>query len=138
MVLIPRIGRSRRFSGAWSASTRLFAYRSDVVPCRGHDQIEDARIGRRAVGDDLRRCHTGDASGALEEPTGRLAVPSSAGVHVDDLPVLVDRPVQIHPPPGDLDVGLVHVPAVADPVPTEPGRVGQSGANRRTQRCTVT
>jgi hypothetical protein len=28
MVLIPRIGRSRRFSCAWSASTRLFAYRS--------------------------------------------------------------------------------------------------------------
>jgi hypothetical protein len=31
---------------------------------------------------------------------------------------------QVYPPPGDLDVGLVHVPAVADPVPTEPGRVG--------------
>ena len=28
MVLIPRIGRRRRFSCAWSASTRLFAYRS--------------------------------------------------------------------------------------------------------------
>jgi hypothetical protein len=38
---------------------------------------------------------------------------------------LVDRPVQVNPPPGDLDVGLVHVPAVADPVPAEPGRVGQ-------------
>jgi hypothetical protein len=28
IVLIPRMGRSRRFSCAWSASTRLFAYRS--------------------------------------------------------------------------------------------------------------
>ena len=28
MVLIPRIGRSRRFSCAWSASMRLLAYRS--------------------------------------------------------------------------------------------------------------
>jgi hypothetical protein len=38
---------------------------------------------------------------------------------------LVDRPVQVHPAAGDLDVGLVDVPAVADPVPAEPGRVGQ-------------
>jgi hypothetical protein len=47
-----------------------------------------------------------------------------------DLPELVDRPVEVHPPAGELDVGLVHVPAVADPVPGEPGRVDQSGAKR--------
>jgi hypothetical protein len=30
----------------------------------------------------------------LEEPAGRLAVSPGGGVHVDDLPELVDRPVQ--------------------------------------------
>jgi hypothetical protein len=38
---------------------------------------------------------------------------------------LVDRPVQVHPPASHLHVGLVHEPAVASPVPAEPGRVGQ-------------
>jgi hypothetical protein len=51
--------------------------------------------------------------------------PPTRRVHVDDLPELVDRPIQVDPPPGDPDVGLVHVPPVADSVPAEPGRVGQ-------------
>jgi hypothetical protein len=46
-------------------------------------------------------------------------------VHVDDLPELVDRPVEVHPPAGHLHVGLVHEPAVANPMPGKPGGVGQ-------------
>jgi hypothetical protein len=38
---------------------------------------------------------------------------------------LVDRPVEVDPPAGDLHVRLVDVPPVPDPVPTEPGRVGE-------------
>jgi len=48
--------------------------------------------------------------------------------HVDDLPELVDRPVDVAPPAGHPDVGLVHEPAVADGVPARPGSLGQ-------QRC---
>jgi uncharacterized membrane protein YgcG len=99
-----------------------------VVPGRRPQPVEDAREGGCTVGDDLRRDDTGGHPGALEEPAGRLGVPACRRVHVDDLPVLVDRPVQVDPPARDLDVGLVHVPAVADPVPAEPGRVGQQRA----------
>ena len=97
----------------------------DVVPGRRPQLVEDPRVGGCPVGDDLGRRHTGGGPGPLEEPAGRLAVPPRGRVHVDDLPELVDRPVQVHPPAGDLHVGLVDVPAVADPVPGEPGRVGQ-------------
>ena len=34
--------------------------------------------------------------------------------HVDDLPGLVDRPVHIAPPAGELDVGYVNEPAISD------------------------
>ena len=68
----------------------------------------------------------------------RLAVPPGGGVYVDDLPELVDRPIQVHPPPGDLHIRLVHVPAVADPVPAEPGRVGQQRREPPHHGCTLT
>jgi hypothetical protein len=51
--------------------------------------------------------------------------PPTRRVHVDDLPELVDRPIQVDPPSGHLDVGLVHMPAVPDSVPAEPGRIRQ-------------
>jgi hypothetical protein len=38
-------------------------------------------------------------------------------------PKLVDCPVQVVPDAGDLDVGLVHEPAVSDGVAGRPGRV---------------
>jgi hypothetical protein len=75
--------------------------------------------------DDLHRHHARGFPGALEEPVRRFAVSPGRRVHVDDLPELVDRPIQVDPPSGDLDVGLVHMPAVADPVPAESGRIGQ-------------
>src|SRR5204863_2813353 len=42
-----------------------------------------------------------------------------------DLPVLVDGTIDIPPRAVDLDVGLVHEPAVTRCVPSKPGRVGQ-------------
>jgi hypothetical protein len=74
----------------------------------------------------------------LEELPGRLAVATGGRVYVDDLAELVDGAVQVDPAAGDFDVGLVHVPAVPDPVSAESGRVDSSGAKRRTHRCTVT
>jgi hypothetical protein len=55
--------------------------------------------------DDLHRHHARGFPGALEEPVRRLAVSPARRVHVDDLPDLVDRPIQVDPPSGDLDVG---------------------------------
>jgi len=42
-------------------------------------------------------------------------------VDVDDLAELVDRPVHVPPCATDLDVGLIHEPAVADGVSTGSG-----------------
>jgi hypothetical protein len=44
---------------------------------------------------------------------------------VDDLPGLVDGPVDVAPLAGDLDVGLVHLPAVSHAMPAGPGGVGK-------------
>jgi hypothetical protein len=124
MVLMPRIGRSRRQLGVVGFDP-VVGVALDVMPGRGQRLIEDSRVGRCLVGDDLHRRHTGRDPRPLKEPPGRLGVPPGRRVHVDDLPELVDRTVEVHPPAGDLDVGLVHVPAVTDPVPGEPGGVGQ-------------
>jgi hypothetical protein len=45
--------------------------------------------------------------------------------HVDDLAELVDRPIHVPPPAGDLHIGLVHLPAVTDHVPARPSSLGQ-------------
>jgi len=60
-----------------------------------------------------------------EEPARRRRVPLVGGQHVDDLPELVDRPVQVAPPTGHLDVRLVHPPPVAGRVLTGPSGVGE-------------
>src|SRR5215204_3444529 len=63
--------------------------------------------------------------GPGEEPAGRGGVPLLGQQHVDDLPVLVDRPVQVAPTAGYLDVGLVDEPPVACRVPEWAGGVGE-------------
>jgi hypothetical protein len=39
--------------------------------------------------------------------------------------VLVNRPVQVHPASGDLEIGLVHEPTVPSDVPARSGGVDQ-------------
>jgi hypothetical protein len=65
------------------------------------------------------------SQGPSEEPAGRRGVSLLGQQHVDDLPVLVDRPVQVSPPAGDLDVGLIDEPPVAGGVPQRAGGVGE-------------
>ena len=55
------------------------------------------------------------------EPTGRGQVTPLGQLHVDDLAVLVDRPVQIRPPASDLDVRLIGEPPVTGNVAARPG-----------------
>jgi hypothetical protein len=61
---------------------------------------------------------------AFTHPT-RPHVASRRNVHVDDLPELVDRPVDIAPAASDLHIGLVHAPAPADGMSAGPGRLSQ-------------
>jgi hypothetical protein len=52
-------------------------------------------------------------------------VPLLGQQHVDDLAVLVDRPIQVPPLAGDLDVGLIDEPAVPGGVPEWAGGVSE-------------
>jgi hypothetical protein len=79
----------------------------------------------------IHTCELGRPSGCVqcpgEEPSGRGKIPLRRGENVDDLSVLVDRPVQVHPASGDLEIGLVDEPAVPGDVPAGPGGVDQLG-----------
>jgi len=61
----------------------------------------------------------------FEQPPGRLSVALKSDEHVDDLPELVDRAIDVAPLPSDLHIRLVHLPAAPDAVPTWPGGFGQ-------------
>jgi hypothetical protein len=65
--------------------------------------------------------------GAGEESAGGRHVPLLSDHNVDDLAELVDRPVQINPPPGDLDLGLIHKPAITCHVSAGSCRIDQQG-----------
>jgi hypothetical protein len=56
-----------------------------------------------------------------KEPAGSLRVVSGGDEHVDDLPDLVDRAVDLAAPTGDLHLGRIDLPAVTD------SRVGRAG-----------
>jgi hypothetical protein len=71
----------------------------------------------------------GRADGLVEEPTGGRGVSARRDEHVDHLPELVNRAVDLAPPAGDLHIGLVHLPAVAGGTAAGPG-----GVNRCTHR----
>jgi hypothetical protein len=60
-----------------------------------------------------------------EELASGRQIPLLRHEHVDDLPVLVERTVQIDPSPGDLDVGLVDEPPITRDMPAGPCRVDQ-------------
>jgi hypothetical protein len=55
-----------------------------------------------------------------EENPGSGQISLTGQPHVDHLPVLVDRAMQIRPSPGHLDVCLVDEPSVAGYVPPRP------------------
>jgi len=85
--------------------------------------LDHVRQRRCSVGDDLARV-TVDSQGSREEPARGGDVTTPGHIHVDDLTMLVDRPVDIAPDPSDLDVGLVDEPAIPHPGagPAEPRR----------------
>ena len=96
------------------------------VPRLGHQLVEHPRIGRGPVGGHLSR-PSRRAQGPGKEPSGRRKIPLRRGQNINDLPILVDRPLHVHPAPGELQVGLVDEPAVPGDMPARPGRVDQLG-----------
>ena len=58
-----------------------------------------------------------------EEPSRGPDTASGRDIDVDDLAVLVDGSVDVTPPTGDLHVGLIDEPTVADRMAARPGRI---------------
>ena len=82
------------------------------VVARVGDQFLDHRDQRRGfVGDDLCGPRMGPER-RFEEAPSCWSVASRRDEDVDDLAVLVERPVHVAPDAGDLDVGLVDEPSV--------------------------
>jgi hypothetical protein len=96
-----------------------------AVPGRRQQVLQHDRVGCRSVGPDLHWHHLGGVEGPFEEPPGCLSVALWSDEHVDDLPELVDRAIDVPPLPSDLHIRLVHLPAVPDAMPTWPGGFGQ-------------
>jgi hypothetical protein len=64
--------------------------------------------------------------GAGEEPvSGRRQIPVLGHQDIDDLAILIDRPVQIDPTPSDLDICLIDEPPITRRVPAGPRRLNQ-------------
>ena len=88
----------------------------DNMQRRRNVLLQHPRIGRRPIGAHLGRSPA-VLQGAGEEPASGRQVPPLRYQHVNDLTALVDRPIQIDPPPGDFDVRLVCEPPISGSVP---------------------
>src|SRR5215211_2950221 len=93
--LRPRIGRSRDLSRSWAAS--IVRVLLGGVEHARHELINDGEEGPGPVGHDLSRLAV-SAQRRREEPSRSLGVAPGGDVDIDDLAVLVDRPVDVAPP----------------------------------------
>src|SRR5829696_10034241 len=92
-----------------------------AMPCKWQQLLQYRWVHRRPIGGDLGGPDLGRADGPLKEPPGSRGISPSGDEHVDDLPELVDRAVDVAPLPGDLHVRLVHRPAISHSVATRSG-----------------
>jgi hypothetical protein len=90
----------------------------------GHQLIEHPWVGGGAIGGDLGRGRA-VLEGAGEESPGGRYVPLLGNQNIDHLPELVDAPVQVDPSSGDLDVRLIHEPAITWHMSTRSCRIDQ-------------
>jgi hypothetical protein len=63
--------------------------------------------------------------GVGKELASGRQIPLLRDQHVDDVPILVDRPIQIDLATGDFDISLVDIPLITRRVPAGPGRINQ-------------
>jgi hypothetical protein len=92
---------------------------------RGRYQLLDhSRIRGSLIGGHFARAWA-VFEGTGEEVAGGRQIPLLRSHHIDDLAVLVDRTIQIHPVPGDLHICLVHEPAISRDMPTGTCRIDQ-------------
>jgi hypothetical protein len=83
---------------------------ADVVAQRRADR---SWVGIMPVGCHPVRHKAGNRPCRAEEPLGRSHVTGRAQHRVDEVPVAIDRPIQVAPAALDLEVGFVNIPALA-------------------------
>lgn len=92
----------------------------------GEQFVNNAKQRCSEISRDLSRtCMAGQDH--REERTSSREIASLRDVYVDDLAILVDRPVHVPPHPCDLDIGFVNEPAVTDTVTAGSRGVDQQG-----------
>jgi len=96
-----------------------------MVPRRREQFAEQLRVHRCPVGDHLSRWRTGGGDRLFEERLCCGDVPLRRHVDVDDLLVLVHRPMDVAPNAADLDVCLIDIPAAADWAAAQPRSLSQ-------------
>lgn len=92
-----------------------------VVKRRGYEALDRGPQRWCSVGHDLDGVLC--ARSARAKPACGSDIASSGDEHVDDLTVLVHRPVDVASSAGNLHVGLVDEPTIADRVSARSGRV---------------
>ena len=98
-----------------------------VVAGGGEEVVDHTGKCPGSIGGHLDRFTVG-ADGGLEEPGGGWGVTPHRDVDIEDLAVLIDRPVDVPPAARNLHVRLVHEPAVTATMTTRPGGVDQEGS----------
>jgi len=94
-----------------------------VVECSRQEIRDHADQGVGPVGGLGWQTMGGDCR--TEELRGSLEVSPFGHENVDDLPVLVNGPIDVSPGPGDIQIGLVDKPVSTNPVATWLGRVDE-------------
>jgi len=115
-----------RFQSTVIALDRIVRVLIGNMPCGRQQLIEHAKVSLSPVGRhlDWRRRVLERLS---EEPLGRGGVPLLGHEHVDDLPELIDCPVQVPPSTSDFEgeVGRWRGACWAGPFPASPSRTGR-------------
>ncbi len=84
-----------------------------VADVAAQRRADCAWVGVMPVGCHPVRHKTGNGPCRAEEPLGRSHVTGRAQHRVDEVPVAIDRPIQVAPATMDLEVGFVDVPTLA-------------------------
>jgi hypothetical protein len=89
-----------------TTTTATNEVRGALALLRLNDVVDHTRVDRSPAGGDLDRGRA-VGQGAGEETRRRTGIAALRNKDVDDLPVLIDRAVEVGPAAGDLDVGLI-------------------------------
>jgi hypothetical protein len=108
--------------------------RIGAAPCRWEQRLQHTRVDRALSAVTSVAATLVSPIAYLEAPAGCPHVTTWADEHVDDLAEPVGRTLGGAPPSSDLHAGLVHAPAVPNPMAARSAASARSGLKRSTHR----